>query len=119
MQRLFWGCMAALAAVGVAGTATADDAYCREYQRNITIGGETVKSHGTACMQPDGSWKLMSDAEEDSNLQLAGLDVTPVIVEEPIVYRYYEGPSWDFSLDWDDDEYHPRHHGRHGRHGHW
>jgi surface antigen len=32
-------------------------AYCREYQQEITVGGEKHKSYGTACRQPDGSWK--------------------------------------------------------------
>jgi surface antigen len=34
--------------------------YCREYQQQITIGGELHKSYGTACRQPDGSWKTQS-----------------------------------------------------------
>lgn len=34
--------------------------YCREYQQDITIGGERQKSYGTACRQPDGSWKVQS-----------------------------------------------------------
>lgn len=32
--------------------------YCREYQQEITIGGEAHESYGTACRQPDGSWKI-------------------------------------------------------------
>ena len=32
--------------------------YCREYQQEIMIGGEPHKSYGTACRQPDGSWKI-------------------------------------------------------------
>jgi surface antigen len=31
--------------------------YCREYQQEITIGGEPHQSYGTACRQPDGSWQ--------------------------------------------------------------
>jgi surface antigen len=34
--------------------------YCREYQQEIVIGGEPHKSYGTACRQPDGSWKVQS-----------------------------------------------------------
>ena len=33
------------------------DAQCREFQRTITIGGKTEKAYGTACRQPDGTWK--------------------------------------------------------------
>ena len=41
----------------VAGT---DGKYCREYIAQSTIGGRTVQTHGTACRQPDGAWKLVS-----------------------------------------------------------
>lgn len=33
--------------------------YCREYTQEITIGGELHQSHGTACREPDGSWRTM------------------------------------------------------------
>jgi surface antigen len=33
--------------------------YCREYQQTVVIGGETHKAFGTACRQPDGSWKIV------------------------------------------------------------
>jgi surface antigen len=32
--------------------------YCREYQQTVTIGGKQEQSYGTACRQPDGSWKV-------------------------------------------------------------
>ena len=32
--------------------------YCREYQQTVTIGGKTEDAHGTACRQPDGSWRV-------------------------------------------------------------
>ena len=34
--------------------------YCREYQQNITVGGEKHQAYGTACRQPDGSWQIQS-----------------------------------------------------------
>lgn len=30
----------------------------REYQTNITVGGQTVPAYGQSCLQPDGTWKL-------------------------------------------------------------
>jgi surface antigen len=33
--------------------------YCREYQTEVTVGGETRKGYGTACRQPDGQWKIV------------------------------------------------------------
>jgi surface antigen len=32
--------------------------YCREYTQEIQVGGERQQSYGTACRQPDGSWKI-------------------------------------------------------------
>ncbi|HSE92291.1 MAG TPA: RT0821/Lpp0805 family surface protein [Methylomirabilota bacterium] len=32
--------------------------YCREFQSNVTIDGKSEKAYGTACRQPDGSWKV-------------------------------------------------------------
>jgi surface antigen len=37
-----------------------DGTYCREYQQTVTIGGKAEQTHGTACRQPDGSWKTAS-----------------------------------------------------------
>lgn len=33
---------------------------CREYTVNGTIGGKREKVYGTACRQPDGSWRTVS-----------------------------------------------------------
>lgn len=32
--------------------------YCREYQQTVVVGGQPQQSHGTACRQPDGSWRV-------------------------------------------------------------
>ena len=32
--------------------------YCRVYQQTVTFGGKTEDAYGTACRQPDGSWKV-------------------------------------------------------------
>jgi surface antigen len=33
-------------------------AYCREFQNEVTIDGKKENAYGTACRQPDGSWKV-------------------------------------------------------------
>jgi surface antigen len=33
--------------------------YCREYSQEIRIDGELKESYGTACLQPDGSWRIV------------------------------------------------------------
>ncbi len=38
---------------------TANGRYCREFQQTITVGGKEQKGFGTACRQPDGSWKIV------------------------------------------------------------
>ena len=51
---------------GYSGTVTPQPAYqdtnnqyCREYQQTVTIGGKVEEAYGTACRQPDGSWKVI------------------------------------------------------------
>ncbi|MGE5504900.1 MAG: RT0821/Lpp0805 family surface protein [Actinomycetota bacterium] len=41
------------------GTDKATGAYCREYQTTVNVGGKTEQAYGTACRQPDGSWKVV------------------------------------------------------------
>ena len=31
---------------------------CREFQQSIIVGGKEEQAYGTACLQPDGSWKI-------------------------------------------------------------
>lgn len=127
--------LAVMAMFGVATAATAQDApYCREYQRKVTVGGKVVDSYGTACMQPDGSWKLdsgdlvnnISEPVYDEPLQVAYAE--PLYVQQQVVYRepvyssyeYYSGPSWGVSMNWSDrDGWNHRGRGRdwHGGHG--
>jgi len=40
---------------------TAEGQTCREYQQTVTVGGETVTGYGTACRQPDGSWRIVAN----------------------------------------------------------
>ena len=37
--------------------------YCREFQHEVTIGGASEQSYGTACRQPDGSWEVISTGQ--------------------------------------------------------
>jgi surface antigen len=39
---------------------TAAGEYCREHTARATVGGKPVETNGTACRQPDGSWKLIN-----------------------------------------------------------
>lgn len=33
--------------------------YCREFQQSVTIGGQSETAYGTACRQPDGTWRIV------------------------------------------------------------
>jgi surface antigen len=35
--------------------------YCREYRTTAIIAGKKQQMYGTACRQPDGSWKMSND----------------------------------------------------------
>lgn len=42
------------------GGRLADDSpQCREYQSTAVVNGRQVPSYGTACLQPDGSWRIV------------------------------------------------------------
>ncbi|MBI1275323.1 hypothetical protein GC177_05055 [bacterium] len=38
----------------------ADGRYCREYTSKVAVGGRLQESYGQACLQPDGSWEIIS-----------------------------------------------------------
>lgn len=33
--------------------------YCREFQQTVQVGGRSQQAYGTACRQPDGSWRVV------------------------------------------------------------
>lgn len=39
---------------------TADGRYCREYQATVTVNGVPQPTYGTACLQPDGTWRVVN-----------------------------------------------------------
>jgi hypothetical protein len=42
---------------------SASGSYCREYQQTVTVGNRVEEGYGTACMQPDGAWQIVSRAD--------------------------------------------------------
>ncbi len=51
---------AAAAPVQQAPAPSQPEPYCREYTREIVIDGVPQTAYGTACMQADGSWRLVN-----------------------------------------------------------
>ena len=39
--------------------AVPDQPYCREFQRKVSAGERPERAYGVACLQPDGSWKVV------------------------------------------------------------
>jgi surface antigen len=37
----------------------AESDYCREFTQEIRVGGQTKESYGMACLQSDGSWRVV------------------------------------------------------------
>ena len=35
--------------------------YCREYQRTAVIDGREPQIYGTACLMPDGAWRIVAE----------------------------------------------------------
>jgi surface antigen len=33
--------------------------YCREFTQEVRVEGQMAESYGTACLQPDGSWRVV------------------------------------------------------------
>lgn len=134
MIRLVLGCVGVAGMVALTGAAQAQEAYCREYQRSATIGGTLQQMYGTACLQPDGSWRIANGEtdypEPGVDYRVAQITPQPVVydayptryedvyepVYEPVVtdYRYYPGPS--FGVTWSSRD-HDRRGWRDG-HGH-
>jgi len=117
------------------GEAQAYDEYCREYTRTVSIGNRQEVAYGTACYQPDGSWKIV---DEDDQYRIGqrfrdndvANNYQPVYQPVYQSYRYRPQPSGTriiFVSDYDrhDDKHHGKHRrgrghdGRHdNRHGH-
>ncbi len=109
-------------AILASGASKADE-YCREYTSAVGIGGQRESSYGTACLQPDGAWKITSpnynENYNDNNNYYNRNDVRYEVKEKriyvmaaPVIYR----PSY---YRWHHDNGH--HHGhkkhKHNNHG--
>lgn len=64
---------------------------CREFNTSVMVGGAPQRAYGTACLQPDGSWRI----------QQMVTGPTTVVVPEPQtyvvaprVYRPYYPPAY-------------------------
>lgn len=118
-----------------AGDAKAEHGQCREYTKNISIGGRLEIGYGRACLQPDGAWEIVSlsgqgdarqmmrehirdDLYDRSDDRVIVIDREVPVYRQPIYYyepapRYYY-PAYPvfYGKPW-----HKKHRG-HGHHDH-
>jgi hypothetical protein len=91
--------------------------YCREFTQKIIIGGAPHTGYGISCMQPDGSWQVVSQPQDNSAppppapyAQAAayppgsypagyGYVVAPPPAYYAAPYPYYYGPSVGLNFD--------------------
>lgn len=113
--------------------AEANAPYCREFTKDVLIGGQMQKSYGTACLQPDGSWQVVnSDGSVGPETVIIRetqvIAPPPVIVHQPpVLMRQHSGTSIYLGLgNRQPYYYYPshRHHFHHhhrgpGAHQHW
>lgn len=146
MTRSFTA-LAGLLAMSILNPNTANAApYCREFTKDIIVGGRVQQGYGTACQQPDGSWQVVNEVRPDPIANSAPI-VTPrydtdrVIYTQPapVIYETYSyprtyyryPPSSSFSISigndyrngWKRHHRHGRgygwgHYKHHGHHGH-
>lgn len=112
-------------------TSAGDMPYCREYQQTVTIGGTTQQGHGTACLQPDGSWQIATPpvSDQDAAAAMVQQDVAPAntiayVAQDDSVYMvppqpFITGSVWiGGSVHHFDRGFRPHHNWGGGWHGH-
>lgn len=108
---------------GSVAPAWADTNYCREFTKNIKVNGKLQEAYGTACLQPDGSWKQASDMmikgqtvealAPEEGFYPVGQSVQPAIISEPLYvapHTVYRRTSFFFGSGYETDPYYV--HGR-------
>ncbi|MCB1783133.1 MAG: hypothetical protein KDI13_03995 [Alphaproteobacteria bacterium] len=101
----------------------ATDLVCREFTENIRIGGRIESGYGRACLQEDGSWRIVAPASaEYSEPDFDRAQYTPVRVvayedRRPHYVTVYERPRvvyypeyyWYDHDDWHGKSWHKGH----------
>lgn len=77
MKAAFSGLSAFFLAVVFAHSAAAQQSYCREFTREVDVGGQMQEAYGTACQQADGSWQIMSDSHMGQGTEQPAAQNTP------------------------------------------
>lgn len=93
-RKLFLSAMAAAAFLSPLSIEAAEAGeYCREYTKTIRVGDHRERGYGTACMQPDGSWMIVSArgaVDPFDDLRARGVDIYAQY--QPVYFNY--GPRF-------------------------
>lgn len=86
MKRIFT--IGFIVLVSISVNANAAQTTCREYTKNINIGGRVQQAYGKACLQEDGTWRIVSGDDEIINEQIDIYNDEPQIIQNNITqYR--------------------------------
>lgn len=128
-------------AAGALSSAANAQSYCREFNRDIVVGGRMQNGYGTACMQPDGAWQVQNQGQavEQVSYQTVGqvryvdpyygapyygqpvyVPTYPAYAPPPVIVQPRPAISFNFGYtDWDHGYRGHKHgHGR-GWNNHW
>lgn len=99
------------ALIGFAATSAHAEPYCREFTKEIKVGNQIQEGYGTACMQPDGSWKVVSDVPRVEYNEPKRVEY---VVREQ---RHYVSPRISFVKFFNDNKRYNKHRSNYrGRH---
>jgi hypothetical protein len=98
----------------LASIPTGGSGNCREFHDTVTIGGVPQESYGTACRQPDGSWRIMPPGAAAPPTTTTYNTTTYVV--QPYPYPYYFGSPFFGSAFFFSHRHHFHHHRFHHRH---
>lgn len=96
MKKTLMIVSAALLSVGlIPSTVQAQETQCREFTRDVTIDGQDVQAYGTACLQPDGTWRIVADQPQGRVVQRAP-DTREIIVFSQPRQKAYHHRSYSY-----------------------
>jgi hypothetical protein len=82
---------------------------CREFTQTIRIAGEEHQAFGRACLQQDGSWRIVGPAAAPGQAPAQA----PAVAYPVPAYRYYAPPVFFGSAFFFSDHHRHKHHGHH------
>lgn len=93
---------------------------CREFQQKILIDGKEQSAYGTACRQPDGSWRVVSPATTNPPENSTSNPPSVAVVPVPYPYYYYPAPyAYPYPYPYYRYYWGPRYSFGFGHRGHW